>query len=246
MKKINNEIKVILLKAYIVFIGCVLLFWLYVQFNVERGFKPEWEKLSYILFAIYVLLVVVMVYLMGKIDIAPSGVSPIVKPIKVKDYSEFKSIIFQSANNYGFNEPYSLSFEENLESALAFRGEKGSTTVLQTIWMEELNTELLDIATELFWKETQLYVGKDKIQREPIALIQCICVQRINSTFRKLTNQNVPQDYKRYQFFAAISFGGKKAYLCRTKGGFYRGQYRYLKREFEFIAEPIWAESKNN
>lgn len=243
MGKIGNKEKKLLLKGYILFVFLCMLFLFFVGFQVESGWKPEWEVFYKIVIVIYVILVVVMVYLMKKIDITSSKAIPVVKSISVKEYSEFKKIIFQQAINQGFNEPYSVSLKENVESTLAFRKNNGVTYVLQTIWMEELHMELLDIATELFWKETELHVGQDTIQSQTIGLMQCICVQRVNRTFRKFTNQNVHQEYKRYQILTAISFGGRKAYICQTKGGFFRSYYRYLKREFDFITEHIWAES---
>ena len=244
MRKIGDKEKKCLLKAYILFVFFCMLFMFFVGFQVESELKPEWETLYLIVIIIYVILVVIMVYLMKKIDISPSDVMPDVKSINAKDYSEFKEKIFQQAINQGFDEPNSLVLKEDGETTLAFRKNNGVTYVLQTIWMEELHTGVLDVATELFWEKTELYVGEDAIQSQTIGLMQCVCVQRLNGAMRKFTHQNVQQEYKRYQILAAISFGGRKAYICQTKGGFFRSYYRYLKREFDFITQTLWNESK--
>ena len=240
MSKISNRTKIILVKSYILFVFLCMLFLIFVGFQVESGRKPEWEVFYMIVIVIYGILVVVMVYLMKKIDISPSKVNPIMKTINVKDYDELKNIIFKRAVEQGFENPYSIFSNDKGESTLSFRKNNGVTYVLQTIWMEELHMELLDIATELFWKETELLVGQDAIHSQTIGLMQCICVQRMNDAFRQYITQNVHQEYKRYQILTAISFGGRKAYICQTKGGFFRSYYRYLKREFDFITKHLW------
>ena len=243
MGKIGDKEKKSLLKSYILFVFIFMLFLFFVGFQVESGLKPEWEEFYVIVIVIYILLVVIMMYLMKKIDITPSKVNPVVKSISVKNYSELKRNIFQQASVQGFDEFNSLFLNENVETTLAFRKNKGVTYALQTIWMEELNMKFLDAATELCWEMTELYVGRDKIQNQTIGLMQCICVQRLNGEFRKFTSQNVHQEYKRYQILVAISFGGRKIYICQTKGGFFRSYYRYLKREFNLIAQHVWTES---
>lgn len=244
MRKMKEQTKVILVKAYILFMAIYLIILVCIGIAVESGLKPQWELLSLVGFIVYSILGIIMVVLMSKVDIAPSKVSPVIKSINIKSYGVFRDELFNCAVRQGFEKPYSLPVGESVESMISFKEDAGATYVLQTIWMEELDLEILDEVTEAFWEETKLHVGEKKIEREAVGLMQCICVKRINAAFRKLISQNVPQDFKRYQILVGISFGGKKAYICRTKGGFYRSYYNHLKKTFEVITESMMIETK--
>lgn len=239
MAKISNRIKVIFVKGYILFCFCWILFCEYIAFNVESNTKPEWRTFFFIAFGMGTVFVIIMVFLISRVDITPPKAEPIIKKINVKEYGQFKEQLFEQAIHQGYNKPYQIPGIPDIDNTMAIKTDKGAVYVLQTVWMQELNMEWLEMATDAFWEETEKYVGADKIQTQSVGLMQCVCVQRMNSAFRKYITQNVSQDYKRYQVLTAISFGGKKAYICKTKGGFYRSYYRYLKKEFETITENI-------
>lgn len=244
MGKISDKIKAIFVKGYILFVFLWMLFVFFVGFRFESGLNSEWKQFYLVVIGIYGLLVIVMVYLMNKIDIAPSKAKPIIESISVKEYNEFKEVLFKQAIIQGYNEAYSVPMDKGIDNTFAFKKTNGATYILQTIWMQEFDVELLDMATEAFWKETKSYVGKKEIQKQAIGLMQCVCVQRMNGAFRKYIIQNVYQEYKRYQILTAISFGGRRAYICQTKGGFFRSYYRYLSKEFEKITENIFVVPK--
>lgn len=239
MWKISNRIKVVLVKGYILFVFCWMLLFFFVGIRYEAGINPEWRLLYLLVYVIFVLLVIIMVYLMSKVDIAPAHAEPIIKLVSAKGYESFKQMLFKRAENCGFGDIHSGYIGEDIEMTLGFKYTKGATYVLQMVWMQDFETEWVDKATELFWKETANRVGEEKIEYEAVGLIQCICVKRMNKEFKKFTVQNVQQEYKRYQILTAISFGGKKAYICQTKGGFFRSYFRYLSKMFEELTDGI-------
>lgn len=165
MAKISNRIKVIFVKGYILFCFCWILFCEYIAFNVESNTKPEWRTFFFIAFGMGTVFVIIMVFLISRVDITPPKAEPIIKKINVKEYGQFKEQLFEQAVHQGYNKPYQIPGIPDIDNTMAIKTDKGAVYVLQTVWMQELN--------------------------------------------------------KRYQVLTAISFGGKKAYICKTKGGFY-------------------------
>ena len=72
------KVKVILMKAYILFCLFWMLAVLYVLCRVEWGINPEWEKAAFIMIGIWFCLAMSLVYFVPKVDLYPS--SPLPKP----------------------------------------------------------------------------------------------------------------------------------------------------------------------
>ena len=68
-------------------------------------------------------------------------------------------------------------------------------------------------------------------------MISVFCVDRINSTFRKMVNTNAQQGFKNGRLPVGISFGGKNIYISRQSDGFAIGKHKRLRREFIDIME---------
>ncbi|MEG0663730.1 MAG: hypothetical protein RR483_01365, partial [Clostridia bacterium] len=51
--------------------------------------------------------------------------------------------------------------------------------------------------------------------------------------------QNVPQQFERYQLPVGISFGCNKIYIATQKGGFFKSKYNFLKKLFLRIIKNI-------
>lgn len=235
----KNQTKVFLVKGYILFCGCYLI-WLFVAlWMAENSESQMWNWLGAISMFVGVILAILMVYMMSKVDIAPDAVEPLTKKVLLKDSDKFKSILFSEAKEKGFKEEKSVLLNERVRICMSYMDTSDATYVLETVEMDDFSQEDVEQATEFFWEETVERIGERKIERRAVALIQCICVKRMNSEFRKFVHQNVQQDFKRYQILTAISFGGKKAYICQTKGGFFRSEFRYLKDLFEKLTKDI-------
>ncbi|MGI6361247.1 MAG: hypothetical protein ACOX05_02945 [Bacillota bacterium] len=70
-----------------------------------------------------------------------------------------------------------------------------------------------------------------------IHLIHCVCVQRINKTFREFLYEEIENYVGRYQLPIGISFGGRGLYIPVQKGTLFPGKYKKLKKLFMSLVE---------
>lgn len=65
-----------------------------------------------------------------------------------------------------------------------------------------------------------------------ITVSTVVCVDRVTSSFKSLVNGNIEQDFKITRFVSGLSFGGKKLYVAKQKGGLAFLRYKKLKKKF--------------
>lgn len=175
---------------------------------------------------------------MSKVDIMLDYADPQIRAIHVQNYQQFSTQLFDEAKKYGFSKVEVFDHSDTNVS-IAYKYEKDVIYVMQSIYMKEFDNTIIENTAELFWKEFIKKRKKSNIEYHTVASIQCVCTQKMNYQFKKYITQNVQQQYKRYQIKVAVSLGGKKAYLCQTKGGFSGNVLRSLNLLFEMITKEI-------
>jgi|GEM_PF-2499738 len=229
------KVKIILMKAYILFCLFWMLTVLYVLCRVEWGINPEWEKAAFIMIGIWFCLAMLLVYFMPKVDLYPSkpNVEPEIKLLYIDGFENFEKQLFRSAKQKGFRDVKQvISDNNNVEMQIAFRSEDREVTVLQTVWMDEFDRDLLKEATATFWKETEERIGKRRMQSYVIQLIQCIGIPRMDDQANEFVHRNLPQNFNHYQSLNVISVDEKLIYICQTEHKFLEKPFRKLEGFF--------------
>lgn len=239
----KEKTKVILVKAYILF--CV--FWdfafLYVLIKVDLGINPEWEKAALIMAGIMMCLTILMVYFVSKVDLYPinPNAKPVIKQLNIDGFENFEKHLFQSAKQKKFRDVKQINSDNHLKMQIAFRNEDRQVTVLQTVWMDEFDEDLLKEATDVFWKETEERIGKWRIRDYYVVqLIQCIGIPRMNDQANEFVCRNLPQNVYQYQSLNVIAFDEKLVYICQTEDKFFGDPFRRLEGLFLEITEGLF------
>lgn len=235
--------KVVLVKAYIVFCMCWMIAFLYVIGRVELGLNPEWEKPALIMFGVSLCLVVLMVYFVSKVDLYPKKLNtkPVIKQFGIENFESFEEQIFQAGEKKQFQDVKQIISKNNVKTQMAFRNEDRKVTVLQTVWLDEFDRDLLQEATDTFWKEAEKRIGKGRIQNYVVQLIQCVGVQKMNEQAEEFVHLNLPQNFDQYQSINVISFDEKLIYICQTEDKFLEKPFRKLEGLFLEIMEDVFV-----
>ena len=228
--------KVILVKAYILFCLFWMLASLYVTMKVGNAFSYGlWGVSNFIL-------LVLMMYFMSKVDLYPRNpnVKPVIKQLNIDGFENFEKWLFQSAKQKKFRDVKQINSDNHLKMQIAFRNEDRKVTVLQTVWMDEFDEDLLKEATDVFWKETEERIGKWRIRDYYVVqLIQCIGIPRMNDQANEFVCRNLPQNFDQYQSLNVIAFDEKLVYICQTEDKFLEDPFRKLEGLFLEITEGI-------
>lgn len=233
--------KVVLVKVYILLCWCWIIALLYVMCRVEWGINPEWENLAHIMLVVFLCLAVLMVYFVSKVDLYPRplNVKPSIKMLNVSCFEDFKNQLFQDAKQEGFCDMKIVESDNNMETMLAFKCEKRVLTILQTIWMDEFDEDILRKMTDLFWEETEKKIGRRRIQKYVVQLIQCICVGRMDDQANEFVHRNLPQNIGQYQSLNVISFDERLVYICQTDYKYFDKAFRRVENLFLKITKDI-------
>ena len=241
LNNLNNKTKEYLVKGWILFTGVWFVLTLILGF-LEND-DNELGSVYLTVFTIFCVCTGIMVYLMFRIDITNNKVKPIIKTHKIVNYDEFKKILFSSLKNMKLNNQNIFEYKnDNNETMIIYNIKEFKLYCIQTIWMENFDIDILDKYTESFWSETVKNVGNEEIKYKYLNLIQFICIQRQNAQFKKFISQNIPQAFKRNQIIVGVSFGGKKAYIGKTEGLFFRKEYYILLGLVEKITKDLFYE----
>ncbi len=146
------------------------------------------------------------------------------------DFQQLSAAIM-NANKYAeFSDPVKLECNSDDSVQIQYMKNWKKLYVFELVRTNELTFEKLTSYTELFWE----YVCglAPNIKLYDIHLIQCICVDRITTDFRNFTENNVEQDFGRYQLPVGISFGGNTIYVAKQKGGAFIAKYKHLRKIF--------------
>ena len=164
---------------------------------------------------------------------------PVIKMLNVSCFEDFKNQLFQDAKQEGFCDMKIVESDNNMETALAFKCEKRVLTILQTIWMDEFDEDILGKMTDLFWEETEKKIGRRRIQKYVVQLIQCICVGRMNDKANEFVHRNLPQNIRQYQSLNVISFDERMVYICQTDYKYFDKAFRRVENLFLKITKDI-------
>lgn len=233
----KTKTKVILVKAYILFYLFWILASLYVTMKVGNAFSYGLLVVSNFI------LLVLMMYFMSKVDLYPRNpnVKPVIKQLNIDGFENFEKHLFQSAKQKKFRDVKQINSDNHLKMQIAFQNADRQVTVLQTVWMDEFDEDLLKEATDIFWKETEEREGKWRIRGYfVVQLIQCIGIPRMNDQANEFVCRNLPQNVYQYQSLNVIAFDEKLVYICQTEDKFFGDPFRRLEGLFLEITEGLF------
>ena len=96
-----------------------------------------------------------------------------------------------------------------------------------------------DFKNHLFWEETEKKIGRRRIQKYVVQLIQCICVGRMNDKANEFVHRNLPQNIRQYQSLNVISFDERMVYICQTDYKYFDKEFRRVENLFLKITKDI-------
>jgi hypothetical protein len=125
--------------------------------------------------------------------------------------------------------------EQNYEMTLYYNEALDNFYTFALVKTEELTEDIYESYLNKYneyIEETNWSVGFKNIH-----LIHCVCVQRINKTFREFIYEEIENYVGRYQLPIGISFGGRGLYIPVQKGTLFPGKYKKLKKLFMSLVE---------
>ena len=247
INRYNDDVKLFVFKWSLIFAAISGLILIIVGFIWEVNKNDSITSLYWISIIIFFVLSFIMIYLMTHTKLDNPGTPPIEMKHNLKNYEEFKESIIQSLqdNNYNIEDRVDIKNNES-ETMIIIETKKNETLVIQIIWMEDYNNDILDEYTNAFYLEVMKRVGEKTIERHHVKLIQYVCVQRQNSKFKEFVSNELPQDFYKSQIITGISIGGKKAYISRTSFGFFVKDYKKMKEINDVLTKDIFFEVRDN
>ena len=158
--------------------------------------------------------------------------------VRVAPYDAFVQTLFHTAQRRSFSPQQTIALSENAHTTFAYLAGEDSTVLLQTVWMPDFDAPLVDAASDAVWNGILAELA-DCFAAGTVTLLQVVCVQRMNSSFRTFTARKVYQQERRYHIVCPLSFGGKKAYLRPAKGIFLDPYYKQAESLFRELTADV-------
>lgn len=168
----------------------------------------------------------------------PKGImSPKVKADKyrstVTSFEQFLSLVEESIENNRFLKIEKRTFENYEMHLYAGPLRRLNLEVVLLLRMDELTNIILEESNKAYIECLESHYRKNirKIS-DYITVMTIVCVDRVNSEFRKLMDSNIEQDFDTGRLISGLSFGGKSLYVAKQKGGFAVIRYKKHKKRF--------------
>ena len=163
----------------------------------------------------------------------PDGITAIITKAEkyktnVSSYEQFLSMAQESLGGDGFARVQEQAFAEYQMTLYGKKSKFANVNCVLLIKASEITNEIIDDSNEVYVRWLEESYGK----KNHVSLIAIVCVNRINSAFRKVVDTEPEQDFDKSRFIAGLSFGGKSVYISQQKSGFAILKYKKLKRVF--------------
>lgn len=224
----ETKTKIMWMKVFLVFYIVCEVVGFYVVIKTEN-------ILFLIIFVVISLILAIPgLYFAARIDSQPwtLKVEPSIKMLNVSCFENFRNQLFQEARQEGFGDVQTVRSDNNIETVLAFKCEKRVLTILQTFWMDAFDEDTLRKMTDLFWEATEKKIGKGKIQKYDVQLIQCICISQLNEQANEFVHRNLLQNMGQSQSLNVIAFDERMLYICQTNYKSFDKQFRKVETLF--------------
>lgn len=195
--------------------------------------EEEAEMIVAVEFGSFAISVILSRILIRKYGISEKSVQADTFPAGFKNYDSLIPYLETSLKTEGYDDFCTFPLSEGFLNVYCQSVFNEILTAFVVVKVDEMDENLL--------KETEAALTEcfdKKMAKEPIKAVNVIslfCVQRLTKEFKKLVNTRPVEGWKNGRFIAGLSFGGRKGYIAKQKGGFGILNYKKLRKTFEKI-----------
>lgn len=165
-----------------------------------------------------------------------------VYPCPSRTYDEFLRVLVSKLEQKNYQKLFECSsdksFGEEVYMYVKHERKQGLLCVaiirnrnLTKLFLEEVNKKITKALRETYGESANY---------KSVNVMSIFCVDQINPVFRNMLYGTLYQGFKNGRIIAGVSFGGKKIYIAKQKGGAWFYKYKYLKKEIkELLSIPV-------
>lgn len=156
-------------------------------------------------------------------------------------YEEFVAFVEPSLSKNGYIKQCEIAIGGSVENRLALyieQNAKREITCMCILRTSQLSNDVVEMFNIEITKKLKDYF-KTGLITSTVNMIAVFCVNRTNSTLYKMVDGVLQQGIKNGRLLVGMSFGGKKLYISKQRGGFGFFRYKTLYDKFEQLMSEL-------